>query len=674
MLWGLTALAVPILVHLFNFRRFKKMMFSNVSFLKEIKLETQSKSKLKHLLILLTRMLALTAIVLAFAQPYIPQPGMSAKPGNAAVSIYIDNSFSMQTAGRDGALIDLAKNKALEIVEAFSPSDKFQLLTGDFEGRHQRLVSKEEMTELIQSVEISPVSRKLSEVISRQRDVLVNSGVDNKRAFVLTDLQASVTDPEAVQNDTSIRVTVVPELPEIKRNIFIDSVWFETPVRQLNQPEVLHIRLYNTGDEIAENLPVQLLSNGVQKSVATATIPPRSHAEATITYTNTESGFKHCALLIDDASITKDDSYYFSYTVAEKIRVLEIKGTAATENAVSAVFSDDPFYTFTQVAESGIDFGLFSRQDFIIINQLRGITSGLAAELDKFVRAGGSALIIPASEIIQNEYNSLLGGWKIGQLVGKSATPVKVNAVNYEHFIFKEAFQQSEGNVDLPWTQAFYEVSLTSSALAEPMMTLQTGSPFMLSGRADLGRIYLIAASLNTDESNFIRHAFFPATLVRMAEFSQPSQQLAYVLGSNEAVVLRNLTMEGEQTFRLKHIDLGAEVIPEHRNAAGQVEIFVHGDLQQAGNYMLSWGDTGVQPLAFNYNRAESYNETIAVDAFGEKLQELQFANWSMLEGDGETVASQASRIEDGKKYWLTLIMWALIFLAIEILLIKFWR
>ncbi|MBL0031994.1 MAG: BatA domain-containing protein [Bacteroidetes bacterium] len=71
-LFALSVLAIPIIIHLFNFRRFKKIYFTNVRFLKEIKQDTQSKSKLKHLLVLLSRLLALTFLVLAFAQPFIP--------------------------------------------------------------------------------------------------------------------------------------------------------------------------------------------------------------------------------------------------------------------------------------------------------------------------------------------------------------------------------------------------------------------------------------------------------------------------------------------------------------------------------------------------------------------------------------------------------------------------
>ena len=159
-LWALSALAIPIIVHLFNFRRFKKVLFSNVAFLKEIKQETQSKSKLKHLLILFARLLALACIVLAFAQPYLPGASQNQVAGDRAVSIFLDNSFSMQSENQDGPLLELAKNKAIEIASSYSPTDKFQLLTCDFEGRHQRLVSREEVIDLIQEVQISPSNKK----------------------------------------------------------------------------------------------------------------------------------------------------------------------------------------------------------------------------------------------------------------------------------------------------------------------------------------------------------------------------------------------------------------------------------------------------------------------------------------------------------------------------------
>lgn len=95
-LFALAALAIPVIIHLFYFRRFKKVYFTNVKFLKEVKEETSARSKLRNLLVLLMRMLAIACLVSAFAQPFIPQKNTEVEKGTKAVSVFIDNSFSMQ--------------------------------------------------------------------------------------------------------------------------------------------------------------------------------------------------------------------------------------------------------------------------------------------------------------------------------------------------------------------------------------------------------------------------------------------------------------------------------------------------------------------------------------------------------------------------------------------------
>ena len=71
-LWGLFALIIPIIIHLFNFKRYKKVYFSNVRFLQELQSETKKQSQLKRWLLFLSRLLAFACIILAFAQPFLP--------------------------------------------------------------------------------------------------------------------------------------------------------------------------------------------------------------------------------------------------------------------------------------------------------------------------------------------------------------------------------------------------------------------------------------------------------------------------------------------------------------------------------------------------------------------------------------------------------------------------
>ena len=140
-LWALTALAVPVLIHLFNFRRYKKIAFSNVSFLKEVKSETTKSSKIRHLIILTCRLLAFAALIFAFAQPFFPTDVSEKMNGTRAVSVYVDNSLSMQGQAEGVSFLESSKQKASALVSSFSSNDRFQIISNNFKGTDQRLLS-----------------------------------------------------------------------------------------------------------------------------------------------------------------------------------------------------------------------------------------------------------------------------------------------------------------------------------------------------------------------------------------------------------------------------------------------------------------------------------------------------------------------------------------------------
>ena len=89
-LWSFGVLLFPILLHLFHLRKFKVLYFSSTIFLKQLDTTSKSTRKIKQLLVLLFRLLAFSALVLAFAQPYIPQ-GDTAVDKHTVYCLYIDN-------------------------------------------------------------------------------------------------------------------------------------------------------------------------------------------------------------------------------------------------------------------------------------------------------------------------------------------------------------------------------------------------------------------------------------------------------------------------------------------------------------------------------------------------------------------------------------------------------
>jgi len=146
-LYFLFAIAIPIFIHLFNLRKHKVVYFSNITFLKEIKSDKKKRNTLKQLLILLSRILAISAIVFAFANPYIPNNSEDISTNNTV--IYIDNSFSMDNVSEKGRLLDIAKENALEILNSSNKTNQFWILTNNFSATENYPKNKKESEEFI---------------------------------------------------------------------------------------------------------------------------------------------------------------------------------------------------------------------------------------------------------------------------------------------------------------------------------------------------------------------------------------------------------------------------------------------------------------------------------------------------------------------------------------------
>ena len=670
-LWALFALLIPIIVHLFNFRRFRKVTFSNVSFLKEVQQETKSRSKIKHFLILLARLLALACLILAFAQPFIPLNENNKTQGDRAISIYIDNSFSMEGESEEGQLMEVAKNKARELLLAYGPTDRFQIITNDFEGRHQRLVTKEEAKELIDEVQVSAQVRKLEDVISRQNDLLKSNDVKGERhAFLLSDLQENTHELSSdFKADSLINVRFVPQLSSIDANVYIDSVWFDTPVRVLNQPEVLHLRVKHNSNEVLENIPLQLNINGAKKAIGSFNLVPGVPTDTSLTFTQTTSGNQYASLSIEDYPVTFDDEFFFSYKVASQIRILDIKGKSAGSN-VEKVFANDPFYAYTSMSEGQVNYGELGSYQLLIVNQLDALSSGLVNELQNYTRNGGTCLLIPSENGDTNSYNELTLALANVQMA-KGMGSFKVADINLDHFIYSGVFESLKGNIDLPKGEGAYLINRSSRNDEEQLLSLQSGTSFLATYPFGNGRFYLLASSLGSTQSNFAQHALFVPSLLRIAEFSQRKSPLYYPVSDEVVIEQSNKGLQNDEVFEVRSKGDEFSFIPESRQLGGKTQLFVHSQIQNAGHYELGQGEAVKEALSFNYSRLESATQAYSIEEWRSVLNEKNWGNAAVFEGDIDRIASLVADIDEGRTLWWMFLVLALAFLFLEVIFIK---
>jgi hypothetical protein len=672
-LFALSALAIPIIVHLFNFRKFKKLYFPNVRFLKEVKEETQSKSRLKHLLILAARILAITCLVLAFAQPYIPASETQVLKGVQHIGIYIDNSFSMANLNENGRLLDDARNKAKEIIKAYSPNDKFLLTTNDFEGRHQRLASRDEALEWIDEIKESPIHRKLEEIINRQKDVLQPYQESLPTTYILSDFQQNFVNATSLKLDSTLQVRFVPIAALSNNNLYIDSVAFSTPYRQLNQPEELWVRIVNKGNKKADNASLKLFINGEQKAIAAANVEANSTEMVKLGFSVSKAGWQQAQLKLTDYPITYDDDLYFSFNVAEKINVLSINGEKESPY-INKLFKDDNFFNFTNNSEKQINYADFPSHSFIILNEINSISSGLAQELQRFIQNGGSVFLIPAKNadlISYNHFTQLLNA-STYQTIDTSDN--KTTRINASHQLYTNVFEKIPENIDLPVTLSHYPLTYTSKTNYDWLMMLANNRPLVTSHSYQKGKLYLSAVSLDASFGNFARHAMFVPTVYKMALYSVSNPPLFYTIGKDDVVELSGINRQNDNILKLKEEKTKTELIPEGRWEQGNVKMYLYNQIQNAGNYSLFSGNEHAESIAFNFDRNESELEFFDRTALEQLIDKYGWTNAAVIEAASGNLTQTIQNINKGIQLWKLFIVLTLVFLAIEVLLIKFYK
>lgn len=689
-LFALFAISIPIIIHLFNFRRFRKIYFSDIRFLKEVKQQTQNKNRIKHLLILASRILAVSFLVFAFAQPFIPADKKNAVAGIQSVSVFVDNSFSMENVSRNGLLLDEAKKMAREIALSYSQSDLFQLLTNDFEGKHQRLVSREEFLTMLDEIKISPAVKSISEIYSRQSDALSRTETKVKKNFIISDFQKSISDFAQVKADTGIRTILLPVPANQQSNLYIDSCWFETPVLQSNQNAELHVRILSRNhDEELTNQPVKLFINGQQKTPTTFTVEGGSGAEIILPFVLREPGIQQGRIEITDHPVTFDDKFYFSFEVAKNIAVTCISPALPDQqrtgvNSLESLYGKDSLFVFSVQDENRIDYSALALQHVIVLSELKSLSSGLAQELSRFVQNGGSLVVFPSAESDTNSYRSFLSSLGTNFFVKKDTANTKVDWINYESAVFSDVFDKESmkknDNLDLPLALNHFSFSRLSRTNEEALMKMKNGEPFFSKYSFKKGKVYLSAVPLNDDWSNFARHAIFVPLMYKIALGSQPVSELFYTVGNEKPIPLPSVSAASAGSVYKITGENSFEVIPELRTMEMQPSILLHGQIVQAGNYLLKAGTPGLageqslSGLSFNYDRKESNLERYTAGELVTLYENAALKNFSLIDVEDKDVSKVLADMSRGTKLWKWCILFALLFLAAEVLLLRFWK
>ena len=670
---GLVAVGIPIAIHLLQLRRYKKVYFSNVDMLEELHNEDRKQRNLRQLLILATRIFAIVCLVLAFCQPVLRNKGSQLQVGGTAVSVYVDNSYSMESGGMDGSLLESARRKAREIVAAYKPDDHFQLLTNDLDGAQFRWLSREEFLSALEGLQPSAVTQRLSHVAIRQNDFLRSASGRNRHAYMVSDFQRSTADLPNYPSDSNILTTFVPLGGSQVANIHLDTLVFDSPAYAAGAAVQVEVTVRNDGDKLVESLPLRLLVDERQRAVASVDVPPFGSAVAKMVFTLGDEQWVQGRVETTDYPITFDDRLFFTLPVVRRLPVTVVGGRG--ENPyLKRLFEGDSMVLYRQVSVGQIDYSQFASGGLVVLDELQGVPSGLAQTLHDFVLAGGSLVVVPAQGAEVDSYNGLLSLMQAPQLSSWTDAKSRAEQVSTDLPLFRGVFQGNHDDMELPSVTGHYRLATSGSTVSQSVVHLLDGSDYLTCTPVGEGYCYLFAAPLRPEHTDFVQQALFVPTLFNIALFSTPPVQPYHQLSSIAPIALRG----SYDADRLPHLVGGGEpptdLIPDIRRMGMRQCLLTHNALIQAGNYRLKGeGDeSAAEGLSFNYSREESVMDFYSPDEVRKMVSDMHLAYCNVATAAQKSLTDYIQQRNQGKPLWrLFLLLTLLSLLAETILLLR---
>lgn len=634
LLYALFLLLIPIIVHLFQLRKFQKEAFTNVAFLKEITLQTRKSSQLKKWLTLLTRLLLLACIILAFAQPFTSKT-TAIKSTNETI-IYLDNSFSMQAKGNKGPLL---KRAIQDIITNVPETQTFSLLTND--NTFKNTTIKAIKNDLLQ-LDYSAKALSYEAALLKAKTLFSKDKSSLKHIVFISDFQQQATGFNPPK-DSLTNLLAVQLKPVNSNNVSIDSAYISNTTASNFE---LTVQLKHTGTPI-DNLPISLYNN--ELLIAKTSVAIHDSAETTFSLpTNTIINGR---ISIDDANLQYDNELFFNINEVEKINVLSIN--EENDSFLKRIYTEDEF-RYTSTTADQINFNDLERQNLIVLNELKTIPSTLASAIKTFTEQGGYITIIPSNDIIISSYNDLLAHFNspIGSLVSSEK---HVTTINYSHPLYSNGvFEKEVTNFQYPQIQGFYKISAQASA---SILEFEDQTPFLLQSK----NAYIFTAALNSSNSNFKNSPLIVPTLYNMAKNSFKVPDIYYTIGRDNSYNV-NVQLNQDDILSLSNTNLN--IIPKQHYFNNKVLINTLEDPAISGIYTIKNKNENLQNVSYNYNRMDS-------DLTYQDLSNINNLILTDSVTDGFDIIKSDTNMN---ALWKWFAIFALVLLIIEMLILKYFK
>ena len=662
---ALSAIAIPIAIHLLQLRKPQRIFFSNTAFIKDVELVMVRHRKVQHLLILLSRVIAISALIVAFSQPYISNnKNESALRTNEAVNVLVDNSFSMQLQGvTQGSLFEEVVAEARELGIGLATRAGFRLVG------QSSVLNKSAYLDKLDELKISarnPYGEFALERSDERNGILYVFSDFQKQAFA-NNLLTSI--------GTGREVVLVPVVGKKSGNIYVDSVWLDDAFVRARTNVGLHVRVRNGGGLVATDCAIKVFLGGQQVAAFRVTVEAGAAITSVVQVQVKDGALALGRVVTEDGPVTFDNTYYFTLRPAETIQVLEI----GPQPVAQSVYGNEPLFRYAFAKPQSVNYAKLLQANVVLLNAVSGIDAGLLDGLRAVLKRGGSVVVVPSVvEASRSAYQRLFKQLGLGEVQweAKSARPElrEVAMPSRQEPFFRDVFGANQRDVTMPRVAPVLQWARTGTDI----LRLRDGGSYLAGFASGAGKVYVFSAPFAKDYSDFVTHALFVPVMYRMAMLSYRNEQLpAYRLGQGTTVAL-GLTREagsaqgGADAAGFRLVKDSLTLIPAQRVVGQEVRLDLPVGMDTPGFYRVQRGGKVLTTLAFNQDKRESELAAYSADELRQMIGPNR-PNIRVLEGgaDGRNLAKFQAE-QTARPLWRYFVALALVGLLAEALLIRF--
>jgi len=414
LLWLVPFAALPVLIHLLNRMRFRTVHWAATKFLFSANRASTRYARLRQILLLACRVLALLAMVLAVARPLAGGwAGWMLSTSPDVVLILMDHSASMEA--RDAQTGITRRQQALDQLAAAAESYGGRTRCVVFENvlRKPQEVAQPALLPRLPSLGPTDTAADLPALFDAAASWLAHNRTGLAEVWIASDLQRSNWQPGSPRwRAISGSVAALPETVRVRllvlsgRSAPNASVTLVSAIRQTHtaNPSLSLVFDIQRSDSSPATLPVSILLDGVHSHLDLAVDGPSTRVHHSLPLDPArDSGYGSIQLPPDGND--RDNVAYFVYSPPPALHIAVIGPDDASRRCLLAAadpFPDDPKISCDTMQQPGADID-WDKYTLVLWGGPLP-TGAVAKQLENFAQAGGALIFFPSAATDGNSF------------------------------------------------------------------------------------------------------------------------------------------------------------------------------------------------------------------------------------------------------------------------------